>query len=189
MRRFLNYFLTPWNLIALMLVLCVLGVRYVQNRPTALEIDPALLNLNDTGKTELPLRLYFAALDGRNYSVESRTAPLSRDDLETRAMVALRVWMAGPLATESLRLVPEDADTPTVFARKDTVYVDIPAGWVTYQLGLSAETLLYCGVASTLLDLQNAKKVQFLLNGKPATTIGGHVETRQPYTKDTCPKA
>jgi spore germination protein GerM len=189
MRRFLGYFLTPWNLIALLLVLGVLGVRYVQNRPTALTIDPALLNLNDTGKTELPLRLYFAALDGRNYSVESRTAPLNRDDLETRAITAVRVWMAGPLAKESLRLVPQDADTPTIYARKDTVYVDIPGAWVQYQLGLSAETLLYCGVASTLLDLQNVKNVQFLLNGKPTATIGGHVETLQPYTKDTCPKS
>jgi spore germination protein GerM len=189
MRRFFGYFLTPWNLIALMLVLGVLGVRYIQNRPTALTIDPALLRLNDTGKAELPLRLYFAALDGRNYSVESRTAPLNRDDLETRAIVAVRVWMAGPLAKESLRLVPEDADTPTIYARKDTVYADIPSGWVQYQLGLSAETLLYCGLASTLLDLKNVKNVQFLLNGKPATTIGGHVETQQPFTKDTCPKA
>ena len=69
MRRFLGYFVTPWNVIALLLVLSVLGVRYLQTRPTALVIDPALLQGDTGGKADLQVKLFFAALDGRNYSV------------------------------------------------------------------------------------------------------------------------
>jgi Sporulation and spore germination len=188
MRRFFGYFLTPWNIIAVLLALGALAIRYEQTRPTALAIDPALLDNGERPKSELPLRLYFATADGRNYSVETRSAGLNRDDLETRAAIAVRVWLEGPLASGSLRLVPPDADTPTVYARKDSVFLDLPASWTGYQLGLSGETLLYCGLASTLLDLQGVTNVQYLLNGKPAATIGGHVETLQPFTKDTCPK-
>jgi Sporulation and spore germination len=188
MRRFLNYFLTPWNFIAVLLALGVWWVRYEQTRPTALAIDPALLDSGERPRSELPLRLYFAAADGRNYSVESRSAGLNREDLETRAGVAVRVWLEGPLAEGSLRLVPPDAGTPVVYARKDTVYLDLPAAWRGYQLGLGAETLLYCGLASTLLDLQGVARVQYLLNGKVVPTIGGHVETLEPFTKETCPK-
>ena len=188
MRRFLSYFVTPWNVIALLLVLSVLGVRYLQTRPTALQIDPALLQGDAGGKSDLQVKLFFAALDGRNYSVESRSASANNETLEQRALAAVRVWMAGPLAAQSLRLVPQDASTPTLYARKDTIYVDIPTEWTQFQIGLSAETLLYCGLASTLLDLKDAKSVQYLLNGKPALTIGGNVETDNPYSKDTCPK-
>ena len=188
MRRFLGYFVTPWNVIALLLVLSVLGVRYLQTRPTALVVDPALLQSDNGGKSDLQVKLFFAALDGRNYSVESRSASANGETLEQRALAAVRVWMAGPLAAQSLRLVPQDASTPTLYARKDTVYVDIPTEWTQYQMGLSAETLLYCGLASTLLELKDAKSVQYLLNGKATLTIGGNVETDAPYTKDTCPK-
>jgi len=188
MRRFLGYFVTPWNVIALLLVLSVLGVRYLQTQPTALQIDPALLQGDAGGKTELQVKLFFAALDGRNYSVETRSASANGETLEQRALAAVRVWMAGPLAAQSLRLVPQDASTPTLYARKDTLYVDIPSEWTQYQMGLSAETLLYCGLASTLLGLPDAKNVQYLLNGKAALTIGGNVETDALYTKDTCPK-
>ncbi len=184
----MGYFVTPWNIIALLLVLTVLGVRQLQLQPTALAIDPALLQGDQNGKSELNLRLYFANLDGRNYSVETRNASVGGDTLEFRALGAVRAWMAGPSAAQSLRLVPQDAGTPTVYVRKDTVFVDVPAEWQTFDLGLSGETLLYCGLASTLLDLQGAGSVQYLLNGKSALTIGGNVETNLPYTKDTCPK-
>jgi Sporulation and spore germination len=188
MRRFFGSFLTPWNLIGAMLLLGILAVRHWQTQPTPLQIDPALLQLDGNAKSELSLKLYYAALDGRNYSVENRSAPLNRDELETRAAVAVRAWLDGPSSAQSLRLVPQDADTPTVYAWKTTVFVDIPATWTAYQLGLSAETLLYCGLASTLLDLNGVTGVQFLLNGKRNDSIGGHVETSDPFVKDTCPK-
>jgi hypothetical protein len=188
MRRFFGYFVTPWNIIALLLAVGVLLLRDWQLRPTPLAIDPALLQGDQDGKGQITLRLYFGALDGRNYSVESRSVPVNGDTLEYRALGAVRAWIAGPQAAQSLRLVPQDAGTPTVYVRKDTVYVDIPQEWQTYELGLSGETLLYCGLSSTLLELQGAGSVQYLLNGKPVATIGGNLETLAPYTKDTCPK-
>ncbi len=84
------------------------------------------------------------------------------------------------------RLSGLDVPKPIVFARKDTVFLSVPKIWRLIQLGSNGELLLYCGLANSLLDLKDVKNVQFLEAGKRVETIGGHLNTSQPFTLKEC---
>lgn len=188
MRRLIWLASTPFNVVALIALLSLMLVRLVQERPVSTPIDPSILEFEQgPRKAELPLRLYFAGQDAQSYAIETRGVPIGGNSLAERAAAAVSAWMAGPSSAGALPLVvvpklPE----PTIFARAGTVFVDLPRVWTSNQLGTAGEFLMVCGLANTILELDGAKAVQYLIDGKPAETIGGHVETLEPFTLRTC---
>ncbi len=177
--------LTPWNVIAVLILAAILGVRYLQTRPTPLSIDPRFLQ-NEAPRSRLNLNLYFVDATGQNFAREQRDAGLERDDLDTRASVAVKNFLEGPRVQGSVTVLPKNAATPTVFANKDTVYIDVQKIWANVQLGTRGELLLYCGLANTLLDMEGVTKVKFLMAGRPIDTINGHIPLGSPLTKREC---
>lgn len=188
MRRLIWLASTPWNVVALIAVVGLLLVRLVQERPVSTPIDPSILEFEQgPRKAEVPLRLYFAAPDGQSFAIETRGVPVSGSALADRASAAVDAWISGPTSQGALSLVVvQNLPEPTIFAKAGTVYVDLPKLWTTNQLGTAGEFLMVCGLANTLLELDGAKAVQYLVDGKPAETIGGHVETLEPFTVKTC---
>ncbi len=185
LKLFFRWLFSPWNIIFSILLLGVLGIRYIQTRPTPLAIDPKLLQSTDRTRSRLTLSLYFATPDGRSFAVEKRDAGLELDDLETRAAVAMRNYLEGPKVEGAMLLVSK-MPLPTVFAHQDTVYVDLEATWKKVQLGTQSELLLVCGIANTMLELEGVQKVKYLLAGKPVETIGGHIPTDKTFSKKEC---
>ncbi len=184
-KLFFRWLFSPWNIIFALLLLGVLGVRYLQTRPTALAIDPKLLQPEDRTRSNLQLELYFVTPDGKSFAVEKRDAGLELDDLETRASVAMKNFMEGPKSEGAIALLSK-ASAPTVFANNTTIYIDAPTSWQKIQIGTKGELLLYCGITNTMLGLTGVQQVQFLMAGKPVETIGGHIPTDKPFTSREC---
>lgn len=188
MRRLFWLASTPFNVVALIVLLGLILVRLIQERPVSAAIDPSILEFEQgPRKAELPLRLYFAGPDARSFAVETRGVPIAGNGLAERASAAIDAWMAGPSSAGALPLVAAaNLPQPTVFAKSGTVFIDLPRAWTTNQLGTAGEILMVCGLANTVLELDGAKAVQYLVDGKPAETIGGHVETLEPFTLKSC---
>ena len=188
MRRLIWLASTPFNVIAVIAVIGLLLVRLVQDRPVSTPIDPSILEFEQgPRKAEVPLRLYFAAQDGQSFAIETRGVPISGTALVDRASAAVNAWIAGPTSQGALPLVVvQNLPEPTIFAKAGTVYIDLAKPWTTNQLGTAGEFLMICGLANTVLELDGVKAVQYLLDGKPADTIGGHVETLEPFSLKTC---
>jgi hypothetical protein len=184
-RLFFRWLFSPWNIIFALLLVGVLGVRYLQTRPTALAIDPKLLQAEDRTKSRLQLELYFVTPDAQSFAVEKRDAGLELDDVTTRAVVAMKNYLAGPTLEGATALV-KDLSTPTVFAFEQTVFIDLPADWQQIKLGTQGELLLLCGITNTMLGLKDVQSVRFLLLGKPAPTVAGHIPTDKPFTNKEC---
>jgi hypothetical protein len=191
LKRVPRWIVTPWNIIALMLFALVFVVRSIQLRPVTVAIDPSLTGALEQGAVQLEMKLYYARLDASRFVVETRNARLESDALSTRASRTVNEWLSGPTIQDAFSPFPSnmsglDVQKPTVFARKDTVFLDVPKLWRTIQLGSNGEMLLYCGLANSLLDLKDVKFVQFLEAGKRVETIGGHLSTLNPFTLKEC---
>ncbi len=184
-KLFFRWLFSPWNIILVLLLVGTLAVRYLQTRPTALAIDPKLLQPEDRSRSRLQLELYFVTPDGKSFAVEKRDAGLELDDLETRATTAMRNYIEGPKVDGALSLA-KNLPMPTVFANKDTVFIDLQAAWQKIQLGTQGELLLLCGITNTMLNLDGVQKIKFLLAGQPVESVGGHIPTSKPFTQKEC---
>lgn len=70
-----------------------------------------------------------------------------------------------------------------VYLEGDTAYVDISGTGLTG--GSFEETFLISQIVDTLLNsFDEIKQVQFLVDGKTAETLMGHVGTTDPFTED-----
>jgi spore germination protein GerM len=187
MLRFFGRWLTPFNIIALLFLGGVAAFRWFQERPLAIGIAPEITEfIKGPQRPALNLKLYFAAVDGRNFAIESRNVRVEGETLGHRAEATVREWLKGPTAQGALPLVPRDSAPPGVFARKDGIVLDLPKTWAKLRLGRSVEWLYACGLTNTLLELQGVKNITFLSEGKPLETLAGHVSTRTPFTAQEC---
>ena len=187
MGAFLNKFLTPFNVVAALLLAAIGFVRVGQDRPLAYGLDPEIVAfVQGPKKASSAIRLYFAGPDARSFAVEGRTVGTDGKNLGFLADAAVREWIAGPQAQGALALVPPDLEPPLVFAERDGVVINLPKSWRQVQLGRSGEWLLLCGMASTLLELPKVNAVRYLLEGNAVETVYGHVGTLDPFTEKTC---
>ena len=187
MLRFFGRWLTPFNVIALLFLGSVAAFRWFQERPLAIGVAPEITEfMKGPQRPVLNLKLYFAAVDGRNFAIEARNIRVDGETLGHRAEATVREWLKGPSAQGALPLVPRDSTPPGVFSHKDSIVVDLPKSWAKIRLGRSVEWLYACGLTNTLLGLQGVKNVVFMSEGKPLETLAGHVSTRVPFTAQEC---
>lgn len=96
---------------------------------------------------------------------------------------------------ESLRGVPEDktgygtmlTEEMTVNAvtlKDDTAIVDFTSDGLTSGSSLQETCLIAQVVESLCKTFDNVKKVEFLVDGKTADSLMGHVDTTKPFTED-----
>ena len=70
-----------------------------------------------------------------------------------------------------------------VYIEEDTIFVDLSSSGLSG--GSLEETFLIGQIVDTLLNsFAEAKQVQFLVDGKTAETLMGHVGAADPFTKD-----
>ena len=187
MASFLNKLMTPFNVIAALIVGGIGLIRLGQDRPLNFGLDPEIVAfVQGPKKASSTLKLYFAAPDARSFAVETRSVGLDGTNLGFLADAAVREWIAGPQAQGALPLVPGDLEPPLVFAEREGVVVNVPKSWRKVQLGRPGEYLLLCGLANTLLELPKVKSVRYLLEGNAVETIHGHMGTLDPFTEKSC---
>jgi spore germination protein GerM len=96
-------------------------------------------------------------------------------------------------ALELLKTPPEEEGYGTVlkdqitfndvYMKDDTAYVDISSSGLNG--GSLEETFLISQIVDTLMNsFKEIKQVQFLVDGKTAETLMGHIGTVDPFTKD-----
>lgn len=93
---------------------------------------------------------------------------------------------------EQLRTVPEAGYNTMIFEQikfndvyldGDTAYVDLNSDGLNG--GSLEETFLISQIVDTLLNsFDEVKQVQFLVDGQPAESLMGHVDAKEPFTKD-----
>lgn len=96
---------------------------------------------------------------------------------------------------ESLRGVPEDKTgygtmlteemtVSSVTLKDDTAIVDFTSDGLTSGSSLQETCLIAQVVESLCKTFDNVKKVEFLVDGKKADSLMGHVDTTKPFTED-----
>jgi len=126
--------------------------------------------------------IFFSDMDSDLLIAEKRTLAWDRDP-EKRAAALLRELLRGPSGA-AVRTTPETALLRSVSIASDgTAQADFSAQLSgAHPGGSSSEVLTVYSIVNTLaLNIDAIKKVQILIEGRPADTIAGHVDCRQPF--------
>lgn len=162
------------------LLLFALGLwAYLLGSQSYLEVLPEAPLSSAPAEGPLLLKLYFGTPEGRLEAETRQLTPSGVDPLQ----LALDQWVAGPQKEGLLPLVPAGFSVPQVYLHNGTAYLDLPAGYSRLPLGSTAEAQLLEGLSDTLLEFAEVERVQFLLDGKPAATLG-HLSLEQPFTRN-----
>jgi len=179
----LRAFLSPFNLIAALLLALAYGAYILVSQPAAL---PDIQGLDDGGKRQnLTVQLFYSNSQLSKFVVERRTLSLRQTERINLPQTVLDSLLEGP-RTQGLPLLGKKGDNPTVFLRSGYFFVDLPSNWRALGYGGSGETVLLCAITRTLLGLGDYKGVSFTVGGQASETLMGHVDLTEPFTLETC---
>lgn len=170
--------------IAVMLVIVAAGWAVdVPVGPRAWAQTPVL---SDPGETRR-VHLYFAHRQGRHLSSEQRTInrEIAADPLKVGRFI-IEALIAGPEADGRLMTtVPEGTLLRSFFLEDDgTAYVDLSlATGERHNGGVMHELLcIHAMVNSLVLNMDGAQRVKFLVDGREAATLTGHVDIEDSFS-------
>ena len=93
----------------------------------------------------------------------------------------------GPQTSSFLSTLPPQTKLRAVYTREDVIYVDFSSSLIeNHPGGTSAELVSIYSIVNTLLEnFPSYSRVQILIEGKPHSTLAGHIDIRQPFRKNT----
>lgn len=130
--------------------------------------------------------LYFAFRDGTSLSAEKHVVEMSEDPARF-AETIIRALAQGPTQGDLVRTVPRETACRALYVTKDnTAYVDFSSGIREYHPGgCQAELLtVYAIVNSLAVNVDGIDRVKFLIEGREAETLAGHVDLRFAFAPD-----
>ena len=137
-------------------------------------------------ETRVRVQLYFPSADGR-LAVEPRELAGSADPSVLVARI-VEGLLEGPRSERSLRPFPPEVTVGETFLAADGIaYVDLrsPAHPAPPFQGSTAELLvLYSLVNSVVENVDGARSLVVLWNGRQPRTFGGHIDTSRPLLPD-----
>ena len=136
-----------------------------------------------TGTSSRSVHLYFADRKGRYLQAEERKIEAKDTYSAIKAIIA--ALLQGPDDSDLVSTLPAGTQLLHTFVTDDgTAYVNFnPELSSLHPGGVTAERLtLYAIVNSLVLNLETVERVQLLLEGKPAPTLGGHLDILHPKT-------
>lgn len=133
----------------------------------------------------ISVKLFFESKGGPGLVMEERTVPFSAD-LGEQVRVVVEELIRGSQTGLEATLVPETKVLDVFVAPRGIGYVDLSKHASEGQHeGSDAELLaVYSVVNSVTVNLPSIKRVQILLDGRPASTLAGHVDISRPLTSD-----
>jgi spore germination protein GerM len=133
---------------------------------------------------KIKARLFYIAEDGRNLtSIEREVAYGADPGAQARAILEAQIE---PAAEPLLSAVPAGTRLRAVFVANGEAYVDVTGEMVSAHPGGSLNELLtvYTIVGALTANLPAVNAVQILVDGKEVDTLTGHVDLRQPLTRN-----
>jgi spore germination protein GerM len=133
---------------------------------------------------KIKARLFYVSDDGRNLTSVEREVPYGADP-GAQAKAILEAQIA-PAAEPLLSAVPAGTRLRAVFVANGEAYVDFTGEMISAHPGGSLNELLtvYTIVGSLTANLPAVNAVQILVDGKEVDTLTGHVDLRQPLTRN-----
>jgi len=129
------------------------------------------------------VHLYFADQKGSYLQAEERKV-LAEDTISAIEAI-INALVEGPDNPKLVSTIPVGSRLRHIFVTDDgTAYLDFNTELSRlHPGGVTAERLtLYAIVNSLVLNLEEVERVQLLFEGKPASTLNGHVDIRQAKT-------
>ena len=129
------------------------------------------------------VHLYFADQKGSYLQAEERKV-LAEDTISAIEAI-INALVEGPDNPKLVSTIPAGSRLLHIFVTDDgTAYLDFNSElFRLHPGGVTAERLtLYAIVNSLVLNLEEVERVQLLFEGKPASTLNGHVDIRQAKT-------
>jgi spore germination protein GerM len=131
------------------------------------------------------VHLYFAASAGSHLQAEERKLEVS-DTLSTMESI-ISALLEGPRDSRLTSTIPTGTQLLHLFINSDgTAYLDFTAELSRlHPGGIRAELLTLYGIVNSLvLNLDEVERVQLLLEGKPTSTLNGHLDIDHPIAAD-----
>ena len=129
------------------------------------------------------VHLYFADQKGNYLQAEERK--ILAEDTTSAVEAIIAALLEGPDDPKLVSAIPAGSRLLHIFVTDDgTAYLDFSSELSgLHPGGITAERLtLYAIVNSLVLNLEQVERVQLLFEGKPASTLSGHVDIRQAKT-------
>jgi spore germination protein GerM len=170
---------------ALLAWLLFIGLPRWYAAPRGPEAPPPV---SDTSPAEperkIKARLFYVADDGRSLTSVEREVPFGADP-GAQAKAILEAQIA-PAAEPLLSAVPSGTRLRAVFIANGEAYVDVSGEMIAAHPGGSVNELLtiYTIVGALTANLPAVNAVQILIEGKEVDTLTGHVDLRQPLTRN-----
>ena len=133
--------------------------------------------------TSRKVHLYFANRKGRYLQAEQRK--IQAEDTNSAIEAIITALLEGPDNSELVLTMPAGSRLLHSFVTDDgTAYLDFNSELSRFHPGgVTAERLtLYSIVNSLVLNFDKVERVQLLIEGKPASTLSGHLDIRQAKT-------
>ncbi len=129
--------------------------------------------------------LYFGDSRGEYLKAEPRTVDLPADPvaLSRRLLTAL---FSGP-RLGGIPVLPKEIEIRALHIMGDGIaYVDFePESFESHPGGVESELLSIYSIVNTLvLNVDGVRSVKFLIGGKEAATLAGHVDLSHPFEAD-----
>ncbi|MFZ5562776.1 MAG: GerMN domain-containing protein [Thermodesulfobacteriota bacterium] len=130
--------------------------------------------------------LYFATGDGATLAAEKRVVETSADPARLAGAI-IDGLARGPKRDDLVRTVPPETACRALYVTADrTAYVDFtPAIREGHPGGAQAELLtIYAIVNSLAINVDGIDRVKFLIDGREADTLAGHVDLGAAFAPD-----
>ncbi|MEI8354893.1 MAG: GerMN domain-containing protein [Deltaproteobacteria bacterium] len=131
------------------------------------------------------ISLFFATNDGQGLARETREIDSCGSDLSVCVQNAIEELSNGPIGDLAPTL-PAVAIVNSVQVNGETAVIDINQAFANGLPGGSSSetTAVYSIVDTILFNFPRIKRVKFLLEGRTAETLKGHLDLRMPLEAD-----
>lgn len=127
------------------------------------------------------VKLYFSNEDATALETEERQIEVSPNQPEEKGI--MEQLIIGPKKQGLNATVPSETKIRDITTTEDGIcYVDLSSEFVTkHSGGATAEMLTIYSIVDSLTELENVKKVQFLIEGEKQEEYKGHMDFSKPF--------
>jgi hypothetical protein len=133
---------------------------------------------------KIKARLFYVSEDGTRLVGVERDVPFAEGSDQAREIVAAQI---APVTEPLVSAVPPGTTLRALFVTdRGHAYVDLSREVSAAHSGGTLDELLtvYTIVDALTVNLPGVQSVQILIDGKEAQTLAGHVDLRQPLTRN-----
>lgn len=126
------------------------------------------------------VKLYFTNADATGLEAEEREIQVNPN--EPVEKYVLEQLIAGPQKEGLISTIPAETKIRDIKTVDGICYIDLSSEFVTkHSGGSTGEILTIYSIVNTLTELNNIKKVQFLVEGEKLEEYKGHLDFSKPF--------